>query len=505
MRRALVVCCCVVLFAGVARAALLRGTPRADLIPGTSAVDRIDALAGNDRISTGWDDRPDNVNCGTGRDVLNADVRDVFANCEAVAHRVARDTSADTFAQHETQVEPDSLAVGSKIVTAFQNGRYQEGGAQAIGWATSANAAKTWRSGTLQQGRYGMVSDPVVAYDAIHGTWLIVALGATPTAVELWVSRSKDGFAWSPPVVVADDPPVNYDKEWLACDNGGSSPYRGRCYLAYVDFATELLGVQRSDDGGQTWSAPVMLKPGPDRVAFTGPMPVVRVDGTLVIPYVVFGGSRDHVSAVVSQDGGLTFDSPLTISTLAFEDDADLRAEAMPSVDVDSGGKLYLVWSDARFREDDTNDVVLSTSQDGYRWTEAARIPLPTRAAGVDVNYVLPAIAVAPQSAGKQAKLAVAFYSERLRNGCVTFLPGCTKQVDAWLVRSSNGGKTWSAPELLSAEPMPLLSLADTTRGRMLGDYISVSWAGGKPWAVLPLATQSSLGFSEAIFAATAS
>jgi hypothetical protein len=505
VRRALVVCLSVVLFAGVARAALLRGTPRADVIAGTSAVDTINALAGSDRITTGWDDRPDVVDCGSGLDVLNTDRRDKFVNCEAIANRLSRDTSGDFLAQHETQVEPDSFAVGSKIVTAFQNGRYEEGGAVSIGWAMSADAGKTWRGGTLTQSRYGLVSDPVVAYDVVHRTWLITALGATATTVELWIARSSDGFTWSAPVVASDDPAVNYDKEWVACDNNARSQYRGRCYLAYVDFATELLGVQRSDDGGRTWSAPVMLNPDASRVAFTGPMPVVRVDGTLVIPYVVFDGRGDHVAAVVSQDGGVTFGSPLQISSLSFEDDSDLRSEAMPSVDADRGGKLYLVWSDGRFREGNANDVVLSTSTDGSKWSEPVRIPLPIRAAGVDLNYVLPAIAVAPRSSGRSAKLAVAVYSVRLRNGCATFIPGCAKQVEAWLVQSNTGGKTWRAPKLLSAEPMPLLWLADTTRGRMLGDYISVSWAGGKPWGVMPLATQSPFGFSEAIFAATPS
>ncbi len=506
MRRALVVCLAVVLSAGVARAALLRGTPRADVIAGTPAVDTIDALAGNDRISTAWDDKPDVVNCGAGRDVLNADARDTFVNCEAVAHRLSRDTTTDFNAQHATQVEPDSFAVGSTIVTAFQNGRYQEGGAAAIAWATSRNAGKTWRAGTLAQTRYSLVSDPAVAYDADHGTWLIAALGAAPAGVELWVSRSSDGIAWSAPVVTAANPAEIYDKEWVACDNGAHSQFRGRCYLAYVDFATEMLGVQRSLDGGRTWSSPVRLTPGAGRVAFTGPMPVLRPDGTLVIPYIVFGGRQDQVSEVVSQDGGETFAAPLTISSLEFEDDTDLRSEAMPSVDVDAAGTLYLVWSDARFREDSgVNDVVFSMSADGVKWTPPVRIPLPVSAAGVGMNYVLPAVAVAPGSSGRKAKLAVAVYSERLRNGCAVFLPGCTKQVDAWLVRSNNGGKTWSAPKLLSAEPMPLTWLADTTRGAMLGDYISASWAGGKPWAVLPLATRSEVGFSEAIFAATSS
>src|SRR5207247_5781745 len=120
------------------------------------------------------------------------------------------------------------------------------------------------------------------------------------------------------------------------CDNGAHSQFRGRCYLAYVDFAAQILGVRRSLDSGRTWSPAVRLSPGAARVAFTGPMPVLRPDGTLVIPYIVFGGPQDQVSAVVSQDGGETFAAPLKISSLEFEDDADLRSEAMPSADVDA-------------------------------------------------------------------------------------------------------------------------------------------------------------------------
>ncbi|MFL6015299.1 MAG: exo-alpha-sialidase, partial [Gaiellaceae bacterium] len=67
-----------------------------------------------------------------------------------------------------------------------------------------------------------------------------------------------------------------------------------------------------------------------------------------------------------------------------------------------------------------------------------------------------------------------------------------------------DGGKTWASPRLLSAEPIRLEWLATTTRGRMLGDYMSVSWAGGRPWAILPIATRPTFGYSEAVFAATA-
>ena len=62
------------------------------------------------------------------------------ADCEIVSRQLSRDALRLAGAQHETQVEPDSLAVGSTIVTAFQSGRLVEGGAAGIGWATSTDA-----------------------------------------------------------------------------------------------------------------------------------------------------------------------------------------------------------------------------------------------------------------------------------------------------------------------------------------------------------------------------
>ena len=32
----------------------------------------------------------------------------------------------------------------------------------------------------------------------------------------------------------ADDG-ITFDKNWIACDNGPASPFRGRCYIAYTD------------------------------------------------------------------------------------------------------------------------------------------------------------------------------------------------------------------------------------------------------------------------------
>ena len=55
--------------------------------------------------------------------------------------RTADDRQTDSFtnatSQHRTEVEPDTFAGDSRIVSAFQVGRFFDGGATDIGFATS--------------------------------------------------------------------------------------------------------------------------------------------------------------------------------------------------------------------------------------------------------------------------------------------------------------------------------------------------------------------------------
>src|SRR5262245_48307144 len=57
--------------------------------------------------------------------------------------------AASSTTNHQTEVEPDTFANGSTIVAAFQVGRIFDGGACAIGFATSTNNGATWTSGLL--------------------------------------------------------------------------------------------------------------------------------------------------------------------------------------------------------------------------------------------------------------------------------------------------------------------------------------------------------------------
>src|SRR5262245_14116874 len=174
---------------------------------------------------------------------------------------------ASSTANHRTEVEPDTFANGSTIVSAYQVGRIFDGGACAIGFATSTNNGATWTSGLLPGitkysggGPNDRATDAAVAYDARHNAWLVSSLtlleagGVHGNAVV--TSRSTDGgLTWSAPFTTATG--GDLDKNWIVCDNTSSSPFYGHCYTQWDDHgAGNRLEMSTSADGGQTWSAP---------------------------------------------------------------------------------------------------------------------------------------------------------------------------------------------------------------------------------------------------------
>ncbi len=491
-------------YACAVRRPLLAGVAVALLAVAPSAwAASIVGTRGPDRIAAQGELR-DRVRCGAGRDVVTADLFDqVAADCEVVSRRLSRDTTMDFGAQHETQVEPDSFSYGRTIVTAFQSGRFAGGGAAAIGWATSADTGTTWRSG-LVPSTSERVSDPAVAYDAVHGVWLIALLGVSEHVVDILLSRSPDGVRWEQPatVVVAASPDADFDKEWIACDNWPASPYRGRCYLSYLNLGTGQIETRRSADGGATWSESAVSSAGPPPQSIVnGAQPVVRPDGAVVVGFMViapFVQGDDWIGASRSLDGGASFSEAARVADLEEQPILGMRAPALPSLDVDAGGRVYGAWADCRFRLDcRATDIVVATSPDGAAWAPPSRVP--TRNPAERVDHLVPGLAADP---AKRGVLAITYYSLRQPDGCpLEDCPG----LDVSAISSKDGGLSWSRPQRLNAKPMKLAWLADGGIGQMVGDYISTSWAGGRPVPVFSLASEPG-GFDllhQSIFATT--
>jgi hypothetical protein len=497
----------------------LAGTPRADLLQGNAGNDRLlgrsgpDLLVGGtgrdrlfggpgaDSIAVEADVGRDSVGCGPGRDVVTAELVDrVARDCETVSRQLSRDTNRNEIAQHQTQVEPDSFSFGNTVVTTFQSGRINQGGAVMIGFSTSRDGGRTWRSGFLPGVTTdstppgpGRASDPVVAYDAAHAVWLISTLAPSQSGTRLFISRSSDGLRWSTPVAAASAPPgdLAYDKNWIACDNWPASPFRGSCYLSYTDLASSprRLVTQVSRDGGLTWSAAVPTTRRDPNVV--GAFPVVQPNGTLV---VVFLDGRE-MGAARSTDNGASF-TQVRIAEAVSIDIRELRDPPLPAADVDSAGRIYVTYHDCQPRPNcSANDVVLAMSTDGVTWSTAR---VPVAATTSRAHFVHPAVAVDPASSGRAIRVGIVYYVLPTTQCDVS-----TCRIDVGFVSSANGGSTWGPARRLNTRSMRLTWLPPTTLGRMLADYVSVSWVSGAAVAVFahasPLAADGS--FREAIFA----
>src|SRR5579863_4744527 len=172
--------------------------------------------------------------------------------------QISHDIFTNASSQHATEVEASAFSSGSTIVSAFQVGRIFSGGASDIGFATTSDSGAIWATGFLpgitiyKQGAFSAASDPVVAFDAAHATWLISSL-AIGNVDQVTVSRSPDGVNWGNPIIVSNTP--DSDKNWIACDNTPASPYYGHCYVEWDDPSSRnLIWMSTSTDGGLTWS-----------------------------------------------------------------------------------------------------------------------------------------------------------------------------------------------------------------------------------------------------------
>lgn len=404
----------------------------------------------------------------------------VFANAALTQLSADPFTSATCTASnttyHHTEVEPDTYSNGSTIVSAFQVARIYDGGACAIGFATSTNNGSSWTSGLLpgvtkyySGGAYDRATDAAVAYDAKDNVWMISSLVLSEAGgvkgVAILTSRSTDGgLTWGTPVLT-ENTSSSPDKNWIVCDSTATSPYYGHCYTEWDDNgAGNLMHMSTSTDGGLTWGAALTNNAG-----VIGGQPVVRPDGTVIVP--TDNANETAVGAYNSTNGGASWSAVTTIATISHHTEAgSLRSGALPTAEVDSAGTVYVVWSDCRFeRSCRANDLVIShsTNSTGTTWSAVSRIPADAVGSGVD--HFIPGLAVNKSTAGATAQLGVTYYyypTSACGSSCV---------LDVGFISSTNGGSAWSAVTQL-AGPFNVTWVANTSQGRMVGDYISTSY-----------------------------
>jgi hypothetical protein len=410
------------------------------------------------------------------------------------AGRMTRLPEDDEF-QADTTVEP-SIAVNPanprNAVVGYQAGRGD--GAAANGYGVTFDAGRHWTYGLLPKltgltgGPFTSASDPVIAFGPRNTVYYSsLAFNATTSAIVNHTSHDG-GRHWDAPTFVLNNPGAVFnDKNWVVVDNGtGPGHHTGRVYVVW-DTGEPVLA-SYSDDEGRTWlAAPSVVYPGQG----IGTIPLVLGNGDLAVvfstaawvPAVDIAAPPDnkidpdvtgqlvvataHGAGTVPTGAPLVFAPPVTAASYHGKPVQDLRAGGLPSAAVDpKTGTIAVAWEDARYRQDEQNDVVVTTSTDGVRWSVPRKVNRGTGDDGVD--SFTPAV-----DFGTDGALRIA-YRRRPGAGGGEASP----YVDTYFQQSADGGRTWSPPLRVNRVRTDLRFAAFSRDAAFLGDYMQVAAAG---------------------------
>jgi len=297
---------------------------------------------------------------------------------------------------------------------------------------------------------------------------------------------------------VATSTTGNPDKNWIVCDNTTSSPFYGNCYTEW-DNTTDgnRIKMQTSSNGGLSWGR---ARNTGDNATGLGGQPLVRPNGTVLVP--MNNANQSQIRSFRSVDGGASWRATVLVSSVSRHTVAGgLRTSPLPSAEMDAAGTAYVVWQDCRFRSGcAANDIVMSKSTGETTWASVTRVPIDGTSSTVD--HFIPGLGVDRSTSGASARIGLAHYYYPTAACSST-----TCQLNVGFISSTNGGTSWSAATNVTG-PMTLSWLANTSQGRMVGDYISTSvlppTLGGRAWPTIAVATQPSGGvFNEAMHVPT--
>lgn len=398
-----------------------------------------------------------------------------------------------------------------RLIGVYQQDRISTGGANGLGTSVSDDGGATWTQlgvGALPRfsrcagaaagsvGDYERATDPWVTFGPDgHAYQMSLSFNDTRNLDNaMLVSESTDGgVTWGPPKELIKDtnPHVFNDKNSMTADpHDADNVYAVWDRLVFpneraggVSFLTAAAFrgptyFTRTTDGGATWEpARNIFDPGQNDQTIGNQISVTG-EGDLVNIMTVFrndnavGRQGGTVSVLRSADDGATWSGEIVVDRLGTvgvrdpRDGADVRTgDIIPSIATDERpghDEVYAVWQDARWNGFQRDQIAFSKSADGGRtWSSPVRIN-----SVASTQAFTPAIEV--DDAGN---IAVTHYDFRNDTTASTSL-----DTDVWVLRSANGGATWSEERVTPASFD--MRQAPVARGFFVGDYIGTAAAG---------------------------
>jgi hypothetical protein len=329
------------------------------------------------------------------------------------------------------------------------------------------DGGQTWFDALLDVPIRPWVSDPVLTADD-DGNYFACTLGYEGTFDEpsgIYVQKSTDGgMSWSEPVIAIDSVEgVFEDKQWITLDRT-SGPTNGNIYITWTRFFYTQVLLVYSTDGGESYSQPVVVS---DDEGVQWSVPAVGVSGEVFVAWFQYYPTRG-ILMDVSFDQGMTFgDDRVVTETSASSCEINGGIQVFPypalTCDVISSspytGNLYLAFMDGNVTD---MDIFFMKSEDnGDTWSERLRLNDDPEHNGADQFH--PWITV-----DDGGVVHAIFYDRRLDQNNWLF--------DVYYTKSEDAGQTWMPNERIttvSSNP------SDAILAGLLGEYIGLSaWEG---------------------------
>jgi hypothetical protein len=311
---------------------------------------------------------------------------------------------------------------------------------------------------------------------------------------------SNGGLTWGSPIaaIAKDGFTHQLDKPWMAIDPTNAQ----RLFVTYTDFdfsfpttgtcakdsriAIELV---RSVDGGNTWSAPIVIDEecGASFNGVQGSNVAVSASGKVYVAFEYYPGAtpNNEIHLKRSLDNGKTFGKTVVVNSEVVPNGAAgtlqgaFRNNEFPQLAVDrsttsSRGDIYVAWSDGRNNivpdlGSPTGiyaypDILVAKSTDnGQSFSSAHAVsPTPSDFKGSGRDQFFPGVAV-----DKDGHVGVCYYDRRND-------PNNTV-IDRYCSVSHNQGASWTEQRSSSANWLPVHASDILINPAYIGDYDTIT------------------------------
>lgn len=336
------------------------------------------------------------------------------------------------------------------------------------GWAcktyASTDGGYTWFDAIFpEQVEFGG-ADPQVAFTA-DGTGLFAALGSVRDEhggmrEGVLVYRSEDGgHTWGKPVLAT----VGGDHPQITVDHTGGR-HNGRVYIGYLHTQRQhgagpnieyQISVVRSDDGGRTFTEPVLAVSGKGVIGINVTSVHVLSDGTVMVPYADFDfhqtsqprtEATSNLCIVASSDGGDTYSQAAKVATQYRKLQPALGGFPMYAADVSPGpyrDRIYGAWVD--YHSGDGRIVFTYSTDKGRTWKEPFHID-PSGPAGSRQYQVMLAV-------NKDGVVGITWFDTRAAHDLAHY--------DEYFAASTDGGATFLKSVRISSRTSEMFGIGN--------------------------------------------